>query len=179
MSLPAAGTVVARAAVAVTLGVLGVAAGASPAARAAVSITDVSQNCAGQNAEVEEATAAPGFFIRCGSGAAGSGMPAPPMAVPSTPLRWRCPGSGGAWDPAIAVGPTGNVYVAYMLSSGGYDYPVVSASFDQGAAVTQTTALRPLASGNWGDRDFIAVGPDGTIYVTGSTARLGSPGGGR
>jgi hypothetical protein len=30
------------------------------------------------------------------------------------------PGSGGGWDPAIAVGPTGIVYAAYMLNAGGY-----------------------------------------------------------
>ena len=53
-----------------------------------------------------------------------------------------------------------------MLSAGGYDYPVVSASFDHGASFSQTTVLRPTATGNWGDRDFIAVAPNGTVYLT-------------
>ena len=47
MSLPIVGTVVARAAVVVTLGLLGAAGTAAPAAQAASPITDVSQHCAG------------------------------------------------------------------------------------------------------------------------------------
>ena len=166
MRLSTAAAAAARAAVAVTLGVLGVTAAAAPAARAGVSIINVSQNCAGQNAEVEEATAAPSFIYQVWIGCGGIGFARSTDGGGTYSAGVEMPGSGGAWDPSIAVGPTGNVYVAYMLSSGGYEYPVVSASFNQGATFTQTTALRPSASGNWGDRDFIAVGPDGTIYVT-------------
>src|SRR6266487_83013 len=94
---------------------------------------DVSQNCSGQNAEVEEATATPGFIYQVWIGCGGIGYARSTDAGASYSAAVEMPGSGGAWDPAIAVGPTGIVYVAYMLSSGGYDYPVVSASFDQGA----------------------------------------------
>jgi hypothetical protein len=148
------------------LGLLGVTAVAVPAARAAAPIVEVSGNCGGQNAEVEEATAAPDLIYQVWIGCGGIGFARSTDGGASYSAAVEMPGSGGGWDPAIAVGPTGNVYVSYMLSSGGFDYPVVSASFDQGATFPQTTALRPPASGNWGDRDFIAVGPDGTIYVT-------------
>jgi hypothetical protein len=43
---------------------------------------------------------------------------------------------------------------------------VVAASFDHGASFEQVSALVPPDQKNWGDRDFIAVGPDGTVYVT-------------
>ena len=163
MRLPAAGTVVVRVAVAV---ILGVAVTGVPAASASASAVEVSGNCGGQNAEVEEATAAPDFIYQVWIGCGGIGYARSTDGGASYSAAAEMPGSGGGWDPAIAVGPAGIVYVAYMLSAGGYEYPVVSASFDQGASFTQTTALRPPASGNWGDRDFIAVGPDGTIYVT-------------
>ena len=138
----------------------------APAARAASGPVDVSQNCSGQNAEVEEATAGSALIYQVWIGCGGIGFSRSTNGGASYSAAVEMPGSGGAWDPAIAVGPTGIVYVSYMLSSGGYDYPQVSASFDQGASFTQTTALLPPATGNWGDRDFIAVGPSGEIYVT-------------
>lgn len=68
MRLRASGMAV-RIAVAVPLGLWGVAA-VVPSARAAGSIVEVSGNCGGQNAEVEEATAAPDsiylVWIGCG-----------------------------------------------------------------------------------------------------------------
>jgi hypothetical protein len=39
-------------------------------------------------------------------------------------------------------------------------------SFDHGTSFTQSSSLVPPDAKNWGDRDFIAVGPDGTVYVT-------------
>lgn len=134
-------------------------------AAAAGQIVNISGACAGQNAEVEETTASPYVYqVWIGCGGIGFARSTDTGATYSSAVE--LPGSGGAWDPAIAVGPTGTVYAAYMLSAGGYDYPVVSASFDHGASFTQTTALRPPATGNWGDRDFIAVAPDGTVYLT-------------
>jgi hypothetical protein len=53
-----------------------------------------------------------------------------------------------------------------MLSKGSQWYPVVAASFDHGQTFPQVTELLPPDAKNWGDRDFIAVGPDGTVYVT-------------
>jgi hypothetical protein len=79
------------------------------------------------------------------------------------------PGTGSdknAWDPSVAVAPDGTVYAAFMRSRGGQYYPVVDASFDHGASFTQSSPLIPPDPKNWGDRDFIAVGPDGTVYVT-------------
>jgi hypothetical protein len=166
MRLTVHSTLAVRVAVTVLLGLLGVAAATAPAARAAAPITEVSGNCAGQNAEVEEATAAPNLIYQLWIGCGGIGYARSTDGGATYSAAVEMPGSGGGWDPSIAVGPTGIVYAAYMLNSGGFEYPQVSASFDQGATFTQTTALRPAASGNWGDRDFIAVGPDGTIYVT-------------
>jgi len=53
-----------------------------------------------------------------------------------------------------------------MLAKGGQWYPVVAASFDHGVTFPQVTSLVPPDAKNWGDRDFIAVGPDGVVYVT-------------
>jgi hypothetical protein len=82
------------------------------------------------------------------------------------------------WDPAIAVAPDGTVYVAYMVSSrvhtpgGSVEEmrPAVAASHDHGRSFDRVAKL-PVptptkARGNWGDREFIAVGPDGAVYVT-------------
>ena len=53
-----------------------------------------------------------------------------------------------------------------MIAKGAQWYPVVAASFDHGLTFPQVTSLVPPDAKNWGDRDFIAVGPDGTVYVT-------------
>lgn len=88
------------------------------------------------------------------------------------------PGSAHAWDPAIAVAPDGPVYVAYMVSSrvntpsGPIQEmrPAVAASHDHGRSFDGVSTLpvppEKNAPGNWGDRPYIAVGPNGRVYVT-------------
>lgn len=71
-----------------------------------------------------------------------------------------------AWDPAVAVGPDGTVYAGFMVTHGSQWYPRVAASFDHGATFTQVADLTPPDPKNWGDRDFLAVAPDGTVYLT-------------
>ncbi len=72
-----------------------------------------------------------------------------------------------SWDPAIVVGPSGTVYAAFMVSDAKLrsSYPVVDISTDHGATF-HVHALGTPHRGNFGDRDFIAVGPRGQIYVT-------------
>jgi hypothetical protein len=80
-----------------------------------------------------------------------------------------------AWDPSLAVAPDGTVYVAYMFGPSERAWqtsasmrPVVAVSHDHGRTLGSLSRLPVPATGkaNWGDRDFIAVGRDGTVYVT-------------
>jgi hypothetical protein len=82
------------------------------------------------------------------------------------------------WDPAIALAPDGTVYVAYMVESLVHTSsglvaemrPTVTVSHDHGRSFRHFSRLAVptphSAHGNWGDRDFLAVGPNGTVYVT-------------
>jgi hypothetical protein len=76
------------------------------------------------------------------------------------------PDSSGSDDPALAVAPNGTVYVSYLRYFDHHAYPVVAASFDHGKTFRRASSLIPAKKGNWGDRDFIAAGPHGTVYVT-------------
>jgi hypothetical protein len=148
----------------------------SAAVSSAASVTSpivISSGCGGQNAEVEAASAKPRYVYAVWIGCGGIGFARstdgglrfqPPITVPGS-------AGGPSWDPAIAVGPTGTVYVSYMHTSGFSlqtlrNYPVVAASFDHGATFPQVSADRSGRAGNWGDRDFIAVGKTGTVYLT-------------
>jgi len=75
------------------------------------------------------------------------------------------PGSRGGWDPSVAVAPDGTLYVAFMDRAAHREYPTVDVSHDQGRTFSVEKTLQPQQSGNWGDAEYIAVAPDGTLYV--------------
>jgi hypothetical protein len=76
------------------------------------------------------------------------------------------PGSAGAWDPAVAAAPDGTVYVSFMRSAASHWFPVVDVSRDQGKTFPLRTEVVPPVKGDFGDRDFIAAGPSGLVYLT-------------
>jgi hypothetical protein len=131
-------------------------------------ITDISAPCAGSNAEVEQAVDPLRGYVyeewmgcrhRIGFAVSADGGRdfGRPVVVP---------GSAGGWDPAVAVAPSGTVYAAFMNSVKHHTFPVVAASFDHGRTFPQVTRLVARHPDNWGDREFITVGPDGTVYLT-------------
>jgi hypothetical protein len=146
---------------------------ASAAGYAVGPISDVSSACSNQNAEVEQAVdpSNPSYVYELWMGCSGIGFARSTNGGASFSAPLTVPGSGGnaskSWDPAIAVDPhSGVVYASFMYSRGGQYYPVVAASTDHGSSFSQVTSLLPPAAKNWGDRDFIAVGPDGAVYLT-------------
>src|SRR5579859_1450187 len=133
-------------------------------------ITGVS-TCAGQNAEVEQAVDPKlGYVYEEWMGCKGIAVARSTDGGKTWGVPVSLPGTVGSnvntWDPAIAVAPNGTVYASFMLARNSQYYPVVDASFDHGVRFTQSSALIPPDRKNWGDRDFIAVAPDGTVYVT-------------
>ncbi|TLZ75212.1 MAG: exo-alpha-sialidase [Methanobacteriota archaeon] len=135
-------------------------------------IAEVSQACdSGQNAEVEQAVdAALGYVYETWMGCQGIAFARSTDGGLTFDTPLHVPESLGsnvnAWDPAVAVSPDGTVYAAFMIAKASQWYPVVAASFDHGSTFAQVSHLVPPDAKNWGDRDFIAVGPDGTVYVT-------------
>jgi hypothetical protein len=153
----------------------------APTAAVAASLTptvgpvvQVSQNCSGQNAEVEQATDPTSntyvyeVWMGCGGilfsrSKDGGRSFDPPISVPGSTGNTR-----NAWDPAVVVGSDGVVYAAFMRAKDADWYPVVAVSFDHGATFPQVSYLQPPDHKNWGDRDFIAVDPShpNVVYVT-------------
>jgi len=145
---------------------------AAPGASYGISpISDISGSCSGQNAEVEQAADTRlGYLYETWMGCRGIAFARSTDGGASFSAPISVPGSVGsnvnAWDPAVTVAPNGTVYAAFMVAKGSQYYPVVAASFDHGATFPQVTSLVPPDAKNWGDRGFIAVGPDGTVYLT-------------
>jgi BNR/Asp-box repeat len=150
---------------------------AGPSPRSAVGpVVEVSRGCSGQNAEVEQAVDA-SYVYEVWIGCGGIGFARSVNGGRNFGRPMRVPGSAGSgrypsglpkfgWDPAIAVTPDGAVVISYMIARHGYAYPVVAVSFDHGASFARVSRVLPPVRHNWGDRDFIAVAPDGTIYLT-------------
>jgi hypothetical protein len=78
------------------------------------------------------------------------------------------PGSGIAstWDPSIALSPNGTVYVGYMRNDGSGDAPAVAWSFDHGASFGGWAPAFGASLGEFSDRDYLAVAPNGTLFLT-------------
>jgi hypothetical protein len=134
-------------------------------------ITNVSGACGGSNAEVEQAVdAARGYVYEEWIGCNGIGFARSTDGGRTFESAVPVPGSVGpdihVWDPAVAVGPDGSLYASYMIAKNGDWYPVVVRSVDHGASFSGLSSLLPPDHQNMGDRDFIAVAPDGTVYVT-------------
>jgi hypothetical protein len=144
------------------------AASRSPITYSVSQIADVSRACTDQNAEVEQATDASGRYVyELWMGCKGIGFARSTDGGHHFGLPLNVPGSvASSWDPALAVATRGTVYVSFMITRKGYTFPVVAASFNHGLTFPQVTSLVPPIRQNWGDRDFIAVAPDGAIYVT-------------
>lgn len=128
-------------------------------------VTEVS-TCGGDNAEVEQAIGKPHYVYEAWIGCGGEGFARSIDGGLHFQQPITLPDSSSSDDPAIAVAPNGTVYVSYLRYHKGYAYPVVATSFDHGATFSQVRSLIPDVKGNWGDRDFIAAGRNGTVYVT-------------
>ena len=131
-------------------------------------ITEFSRGCPGQNAEVEQAVEPGTDFVYeewmgCDNRIAVATSADGGLSF-SAPVVLK--NSFGAWDPSIAVAPNGTVYAAFMNATAHHTFPVVDASFNHGKTFPQRVRVVAKQRNNWGDRDFIAVGPHGTLYLT-------------
>jgi len=75
------------------------------------------------------------------------------------------PGSNGGWDPWLAVAPDGTLFAGFMNTINHATYPVIDVSHDYGVTFVVEQSLRPADGHNYGDADYLAIGPNGTLYV--------------
>jgi hypothetical protein len=127
------------------------------------------------NVEVEQATdPSNGYLYEAWIGCGGIGFSRSVDGGYSFEAAFSVPGSttgaagptNSSWDPAVAVAPNGTVYVAYMVNRTQGDAPVVARSFDHGRSFAGFQyAFRPALT-EFSDRDFLAVAPNGTVYLS-------------
>lgn len=87
-----------------------------------------------------------------------------PVTLPRSAFNPRT--GAYSWDPAVAVGPKGTVYVVYMREAHRRTYPLVAVSTNHGRSFSRVTSLGSPVRDNWADRPFIAVARGGRVYVT-------------
>ena len=131
------------------------------------SIQEISQGCA-PSQEVEQAVdpTQSQYVYEAWIGCAGIGFARSTNGGVKFSSPISMPQLGYSWDPTVAVGPDGTVYVGYMVEGSTQIFPVVAASFDHGVTFPQVTELLPPDQNNWGDRVFLASGPHGALYAT-------------
>src|SRR5205085_11159696 len=134
-------------------------------------VSDISASCSSQNVEVEQAVDQKlGYVYEEWMGCRGIAFDRSTNGGATFDAPISLPGSIGSnintWDPAVTVAPDGTVYAAFMIARSSQWYPVVAASFDHGQTFPQVTEVIPPDPKNWGDRVFLATGPDGTLYLT-------------
>jgi hypothetical protein len=152
-------------------------------------ITEISRGCRGQNAEAEQAVDGRYVYVTW-IGCDGIGFARSANGGRSFGRALPVPGSVGhgfhrsgigiglpkyGWDPSVAVAPDHTVYVAYMLYRHSRVHPMVAVSHDHGATFARVSRPASPVKNNWGDRDFITVGPTGTVYLTWDFGRSLSP----
>lgn len=136
----------------------------------------VSSNMSGPNAEVEQlynpvnhvlyevwiANYSIGFAYSTDRGASFQGQ----MVVPGSQYFFNSTYIY-SWDPSIALFPNGTIAVAFMHEFlNGSISPVVDLSFNGGNTFPVHSVVNPVNNASFSDRDFIAVAPNGTMYVT-------------
>jgi len=150
----------------IILGVTDPAAAAPKGPGYRVSPASVVSTCSGLNAETVDAVGRPDYVYVAWIGCGGEGFARSTDGGRHFQKAITLPDSTQSDDPALAVAPNGTVYVSYLRYFDNHAYPVVATSFDHGKTFSQVSSLIPAVNGNWGDRDFIAAGRHGTVYVT-------------